>query len=317
MSVFVTALLNWCPFVSGAQGTTSVCNEEMTVFTDSSMQTVVPKRPLIQGSVQICPLEGGVSEKNSSRQTLDVHTLIKKIVRCWESKGPVDYLVYQKITDDPQGLYKEIVPYNPTKSRLWQEIKVLWHIGFGGVSTTRIDRQKVLLSLQKSQSGASGVTSSQKRGSSGGDVFCSKSVIDTQCVFEGKEINVLYNYAPIVGGEQKLHFLLVPKQHRERLTELFPSEYCEVVKLSRRIAQLYQKKGYSTVYVFDKNGASAGQTVFHWHEHVVIPEVKRHPFWDMVAVVRNILFGATKLSHKELQKRVMEFRQELTCLADE
>ena len=52
------------------------------------------------------------------------------------------------------------------------------------------------------------------------DVFCEPEVIARQSVFSGQYVDVLYNHAPINAGKAQLHFLLVPKAHREGFEDL-------------------------------------------------------------------------------------------------
>jgi diadenosine tetraphosphate (Ap4A) HIT family hydrolase len=145
----------------------------------------------------------------------------------------------------------------------------------------------------------------------GNDAFCDQKVIDKQLVFEGKEINILYNYAPIVLGEGKLHFLIVPKQHRSKFTDLTETEYLDVMQLSQKLVGFYKGKGYHTAYLFDKTGIEAGQTVPHWHEHVVFTATKTQEFFGKLTVLKNMLFGSSPLPSKELQIRVLLLKEDL------
>jgi len=66
------------------------------------------------------------------------------------------------------------------------------------------------------------------------------------------------------------HTLLIPKPHWENLFET-PAEYLEhIIRLSKPVADalrtVYEPDGLS---VFQLNGAAAGQTVFHYHMHLI------------------------------------------------
>nr|QIQ10885.1 hypothetical protein OJOKFFHK_00028 [uncultured bacterium] len=93
-------------------------------------------------------------------------------------------------------------------------------------------------------------------------------------MFEGKYVNILYNYAPIAIDENKLHFMLVPKAHREMFSELSVDEYLEASALEQKLGAYYKRQGYQAAYLFNKTGAEAGQTVPHWHEHVIFTATK-------------------------------------------
>lgn len=131
-------------------------------------------------------------------------------------------------------------------------------------------------------------------------------------VFEGKKINVLYNYAPLVGGKEKLHFLIVPKQHRPKFSDLTEAEYLEAMVIAQKLISFYKDKGYHTAYLFDKSGREAGQTVPHWHEHLVFPSTQA--FLVMLSVLKNILIGPSCIPQDELQIRVQSLKKELSAI---
>jgi diadenosine tetraphosphate (Ap4A) HIT family hydrolase len=146
---------------------------------------------------------------------------------------------------------------------------------------------------------------------SGTDPFCNPEIIQKQLVFEGSEVNVLYNYAPIGLGQEKLHFLIVPKIHRVGFSELSQTEYLEAMELSQKLINFYQKRNHPIVYVFHKTGVEAGQTVPHWHQHIVFAETGAQEFFSKMAVLKNMMIGASPLSSEELKGRVQLLRTDL------
>lgn len=70
--------------------------------------------------------------------------------------------------------------------------------------------------------------------------------------------------------ESKGHLLIIPNAHAENLFEVPDETLAHIIKVSKRIAvaskQAMQADGIKIVQF---NGASAGQTVFHYHMHVV------------------------------------------------
>ncbi|PWU15022.1 MAG: hypothetical protein C5B45_03355 [Chlamydiae bacterium] len=142
-------------------------------------------------------------------------------------------------------------------------------VTLGGVYTSQNHKKSIVKDFQKAKDllsekelfSQSGETPSR-------DAFCTQKIIEKQRVFEGRLINILYDYAPI--GPEKVHLLLVPKEHREKFSDLTKEEFLEIDDLSQKLIHFYKDKNPdrrdSAVHVFDKTGALAGQTVPHWHQ---------------------------------------------------
>jgi hypothetical protein len=73
------------------------------------------------------------------------------------------------------------------------------------------------------------------------DAFCNNQVIQKQRVMEGDKINILYNYAPIGLGGEKLHFLITPKTHRTTLKDLTENEYGEAQLITQQLITTLSK----------------------------------------------------------------------------
>jgi histidine triad (HIT) family protein len=66
------------------------------------------------------------------------------------------------------------------------------------------------------------------------------------------------------------HTLVVTKAHYENLFEATPEALAAVVAASRRLAHAIRASiAPDGIGVFQLNGAAAGQTVFHYHMHLV------------------------------------------------
>lgn len=319
MSCFFPArILSWCsPLFGSIAGTQSLANEEVIAYEGNTVNIVIPDCPLAPGSVKIIPKSDikNLSEWGTP-QSLETYEMIQKIVGIWEQKGITDYLIYGKESDSSKSLFSwEIVPYPKDGWKFWKQFKVLWNITFGGSCLPVVEKQRIAKDFQKDIGEFSAKQVKQieaiDAAAKGNDAFCNQEVIDKQLVFEGKKINVLYNYAPIVMGEGKLHFLIVPKRHLEKYTDLTAEEYTESVQLAQKLLNFYKAKGYHTAYIFDKSGAEAGQVVPHWHEHLVFTKTKTQDFFGKLTVLKNMLFGAWPLSKNELQNRVQDLRKEL------
>jgi histidine triad (HIT) family protein len=71
---------------------------------------------------------------------------------------------------------------------------------------------------------------------------------------------------PVVEG----HTLVIPRRHYENLFEADAETLPEVHLLARRVAlALRRVLAPDGLMVFQLNGAAAGQTVFHYHAHLV------------------------------------------------
>jgi diadenosine tetraphosphate (Ap4A) HIT family hydrolase len=297
--------------------TLSLISDEAIVYEGKTMKVIVPDCPLAVGSLKILPLSGiGKFSEWQDFNKLEAYELIQLVVQIWQKKGITDYLIYGKESVPFKSTFNwEIVPYPKNGWRFWKQFKVLWNITFGGSCLPKVERNRIVKDFQKDKDSFSESLTKQiesiKKTVRENDAFCNQKVINKQLVFEGKEMYVLYNYAPIVLGKEKLHFLIVPKQHHSKFSDLTETEYLETMQLSQKLISFYKNRGYHTAYLFDKTGAEAGQTVPHWHEHVVFTAKKTQEFLGKLTVLKNMLIGSSPLSQKELQTLVESFRNEL------
>jgi diadenosine tetraphosphate (Ap4A) HIT family hydrolase len=148
------------------------------------------------------------------------------------------------------------------------------------------------------------------------DSFCKDDTIERQWVITGRKVNVLFNYAPIGFGGERLHFLVVPKQHRETFTDVTQEEYCESLELTGKLIDhvTATRKAVKNVYLLNKTGIDAGQTVKHWHLHAIFSTNKAQDFWGKITVIKNILLGPSPMKREDLAKKVDELREELAIL---
>ncbi len=66
------------------------------------------------------------------------------------------------------------------------------------------------------------------------------------------------------------HALVIPKIHYENLFEATPDTLPDVHLLARRVARAIKASlAPDGLMVFQLNGAAAGQTVFHYHAHLI------------------------------------------------
>ena len=272
--------------------------------------------------------------------------LIQKVVQAWQKKGITDYLIYGKESaNSTTGFSWEVVPYPKSFFRFWKQFKVLLNTTFGGAISPLIVRQRAAKVILKDLDMFSASPREREQYNCNfikDCVFCPQpqaveavrtskctkitegflqlifrvpkvkpNAVDRQLVFEGRTINVLYNYAPIAIGEGKLHFLIVPKSHCSKFSDLTKIEYLEAMALSQKLINFYKIKRYATAYLFDKSGKEAGQTVPHWHEHIVFTNTKTQEFFGKLTVLRNMIFGSWPLSKMELTWRVVTLKKDL------
>lgn len=96
--------------------------------------------------------------------------------------------------------------------------------------------------------------------------FC-KRENQEMAFLESDNFLALYNIAPILRG----HSLVVPKRHAVSLMDLNETESAELVAFSRKVTLLLQFAFKSDGFDWSlQDGINAGQTVSHFHLHIVI-----------------------------------------------
>ena len=84
------------------------------------------------------------------------------------------------------------------------------------------------------------------------------------------EENDLFKVVLDVGPATKGHALILPKDHYRNLYDLPEDVAAEVYKMAQKIAlRMKEKLGCDGVNIVQNNEETAGQTVFHFHMHVI------------------------------------------------
>lgn len=99
-------------------------------------------------------------------------------------------------------------------------------------------------------------------------IFCkiANGEIPSATVYEDENFRVILDLGPASKG----HALILPKSHFKDLCEADPSVTAKILPLAGRIGKAMKEElGASGFNVVQNNGASAGQTVFHLHIHVI------------------------------------------------
>ncbi|MCI5511344.1 MAG: HIT family protein [Oliverpabstia sp.] len=99
-------------------------------------------------------------------------------------------------------------------------------------------------------------------------IFCKIAAgeIPSATLYEDEDFRVILDLGPASKG----HALILPKQHYANLYEL-PDELAEkVIRLAKKMViamtKALQCDGFNVV---QNNGEAAGQTVFHFHMHLI------------------------------------------------
>jgi histidine triad (HIT) family protein len=85
-------------------------------------------------------------------------------------------------------------------------------------------------------------------------------------VCEGERTLTFLDLFPVSPG----HLLIVPREHFENLHDTPADVLEEVARTSKRVASAIRRElAPDGLGVFQLNGAAAGQTVFHYHMHLL------------------------------------------------
>lgn len=84
------------------------------------------------------------------------------------------------------------------------------------------------------------------------------------------EENDMFKVVLDVGPATKGHALILPKDHYRNLFDLPEETTAEVIKMAKKIAgKMKDKLNCDGVNIVQNNEEAAGQTVFHFHMHVI------------------------------------------------
>ena len=99
-------------------------------------------------------------------------------------------------------------------------------------------------------------------------IFCkiANGDIPSATVYEDKDFRVILDIAPAAKG----HALILPKQHYDNLWELGEEEAAKILTIGAKVSKA-QKAALSCdgINVLQNNGIAAGQSVFHYHMHLI------------------------------------------------
>ncbi|MCF0129884.1 MAG: HIT family protein [Pseudobutyrivibrio sp.] len=99
-------------------------------------------------------------------------------------------------------------------------------------------------------------------------IFCklANGIIPTNVVYEDDLFTVIMDASPATKG----HCLILPKDHYADIYELDEEVAGEAFKLAKKMAKhMTDRLGCDGFNIVQNNGKAAGQTVFHFHLHLI------------------------------------------------
>ena len=99
-------------------------------------------------------------------------------------------------------------------------------------------------------------------------IFCriANGEIPAAALYEDEDLRVILDLGPASKG----HALILPKQHYANLYELPDELGAKVFAAAKKVGgRLVRALGADGLNVVQNNGTAAGQTVFHFHVHLI------------------------------------------------
>ena len=99
-------------------------------------------------------------------------------------------------------------------------------------------------------------------------IFCkiANGQIPSKTLYEDEDFRVILDLGPATEG----HALILPKEHAANLFELSEELASKVLVVAQKIAvRMKETLGCDGLNLVQNNGAAAGQTVSHFHIHVI------------------------------------------------
>lgn len=99
-------------------------------------------------------------------------------------------------------------------------------------------------------------------------IFCKIAAgeIPSKTLYEDEKFRVILDLGPATKG----HSLILPKDHAANLYELQEETAADAMKLAKKMALLMREKLHCDgLNLIQNNGETAGQTVQHFHLHLI------------------------------------------------
>jgi diadenosine tetraphosphate (Ap4A) HIT family hydrolase len=96
--------------------------------------------------------------------------------------------------------------------------------------------------------------------------FCDQNIVQLQTFYESEHSRALISYRAIYSG----HTLVVPKRHVERFEDLSADELLDIQLTAQKVTRAVMAAfNVQDTFQMQKNGVAAGQTVPHYHLHII------------------------------------------------
>ncbi len=99
-------------------------------------------------------------------------------------------------------------------------------------------------------------------------IFCklANGIIPTNAIYEDEDFKVILDASPATKG----HALILPKEHYANIYEIDDAAAAKALPLAKKMAaHMTEKLGCDGFNIVQNNGEVAGQTVFHFHMHLI------------------------------------------------
>ena len=99
-------------------------------------------------------------------------------------------------------------------------------------------------------------------------IFCKINAgdIPSATIYENDEFKVILDRFPSGEG----HALILPKNHVANIFEIAPEQAGRLFSLAAKLAKAMKEVlGFEHMNILQNNGTVAGQTVFHFHLHLI------------------------------------------------
>ena len=99
-------------------------------------------------------------------------------------------------------------------------------------------------------------------------IFCklANGVFETNVIYEDEDFSVILDVNPATRG----HALILPREHYANIYEIDDETAGQAFRLARKLCtQMTEKLNCDGFNILQNNGEAAGQTVFHFHMHLI------------------------------------------------
>lgn len=99
-------------------------------------------------------------------------------------------------------------------------------------------------------------------------IFCRiiEKEIPSKVIYEDNDFLAILDIAPATRG----HVLIIPKEHAETMSELSDDKLSKILILAKKIvAAMKEVNGFTDYNIIQNNGEIAGQSVHHYHLHII------------------------------------------------